>query len=399
MAPRARDFFVFAGTPGPLNSIADIGGLEVGMVSICRGDGELVVGQGPVRTGVTAILPRGKGEEFSRPCAAGFSSFNGNGEMTGTHWIRETGSLAGPVLISNTHAIGPCHQGVIDYHAKHHRGTSWLLPVVAETWDGYLNDTATGSGGHVTPQDAMEAIESSVPNANVQEGSAGGGFGMNCYGFKGGNGTASRVVALSGQTYTVSSFLQCNFGRRGELTLQGVPLGQLMTEVPNPLEDGDWHERDLKRALASNAAGAKVPGGSGSVIAIIATDAPLLPGQCEALARRVPLGLARTGTTGSHFSGDIFLAFSTAIQSKGALSSGFSTGDPDEGKLQELKFVPWDKMNPLYEAVVQCVEESIINALVANTADFVGRDGHVSPHFRVELALAKIREWRVPLNM
>jgi L-aminopeptidase/D-esterase-like protein len=238
--------------------------------------------------------------------------------------------------------------------------------VCAETWDGYLNDI---NGGHVRPEHAEAALDAAAPGP-VAEGSAGGGTGMNCYDFKGGNGTASRIVNYGGRAFTVAAFVQANFGSRGELTVAGRHVGPLLAD-DNPM-DSDWFAADL---------GVHAPPGAGSVIAIIATDAPLLPGQCKALARRVPLGLARTGTTGSHFSGDIFLAFSTADAS--GLESGFPIGPPEDGGFGTLAFVPWGRMDPFYAAVVQSVEEAVLNALVVN-ADMVGRDGHGSPRLPID---------------
>jgi L-aminopeptidase/D-esterase-like protein len=231
---------------------------------------------------------------------AGIYSLNGNGEMTGSHWISETGGLSGPIMLTNTHAVGTVHRGVIEWVKQNNPQSAmeWLLPVVAETWDGYLNDI---NGPHVTTQHAITAIDL-AKNGEVLEGSFGGGTGMNCYSFKGGNGTASRALDFGGKEYVVGAFLQANFGDRKELRITGIDMSDLA--VPNPMADSTWIEKDKSRIA---------PGGAGSVIAVIATNAPLLPDQCRALARRVPLGLARTGTAGGHFSGDIFLAFSTVI--------------------------------------------------------------------------------------
>lgn len=331
------------GQQGPFNAITDVPGVAVGYTTL--------IAEEHVRTGVTAILPRPHAN-VAHPCAAGWYSLNGNGEMTGTTWITESGALSLPIMITNTHAVGPCHRGVIDWvTAERPDGAhDWLLPVVAETWDGYLNDI---NGAHVQPEHAVAAINAARPGP-VDEGSVGGGTGMNCYGFKGGSGTASRMVSYGAHQYAVGAFVQANFGARRELTVTGVPVGARLTE-DNPLEE--W----------TNARGA------GSVIAVIATDAPLLPGQCTALARRVPLGLARTGTSGSHFSGDVFLAFSTA--NEGALTSGFSHAGKE---FEVLRFIPWAHIDPFYEAVVQAIEEAVLNALIANET-MVGRDGHRSP--------------------
>ncbi|WP_216213994.1 DmpA family aminopeptidase [Amycolatopsis aidingensis] len=354
---RARDLGIdLPGNTGPHNGITDVPGVEVGYTTLIEGDGPLRTGSGPVRTGVTALLPRGR-EGVGTACAAGWYSLNGNGEMTGTTWLSETGSLDTPVLITNTHAVGPCHRGVIDWIVEHKpaMAAEWLLPVVAETWDGYLNDI---NGPHVRPEHAVQAIETAAPGPIV-EGSVGGGTGMNCYAFKGGSGTASRTVRYGQHSYTVGAFVQANFGSRRELTVTGTPVGNALA-VDNPMEEMDW----------------ATPPGAGSVIVILGTDAPLLPNQCTALARRVPLGLARTGTTGSHFSGDVFLAFSTA--NAGALNSSFPRGEPGAGDYDVLRFIPWGRMDPYYRAVVEAVEEAVLNALVAGRT-MVGRDDHRSP--------------------
>ncbi|WP_370737184.1 DmpA family aminopeptidase [Mycolicibacterium aurum] len=369
--PRARGAGIpLPGTPGPLNALTDVAGVQVGMTTLIEGQGPLVVGQGPVRTGVTAILPRGRAG-VGQPCAAGWYSLNGNGEMTGTTWIDEVGSFNVPVVLSNTHAVGACHTGVVQWanRVAPRLARQWLLPVCAETWDGYLNDI---NGGHVHPAHVEAALDA-ASGGPVGEGSLGGGTGMNCYDFKGGNGTSSRLVPYGARTYTVAAFVQANFGSRAELTIAGRHIGGLLLD-DNPL-DGDWFARDL--------AGAPPPG-AGSVIAVIATDAPLLPGQCKALARRVPLGLARTGTTGSHFSGDIFLAFSTADVP--GLASAFPlgpVGSDGDDEIGTIRFLPWGRMDDLYAAVVQCVEEAVLNALVVND-DMTGRDGHRSPRLPLD---------------
>ena len=370
--PRARALGIpFAGSPGRSNAITDVAGVEVGYVTLIEGEGELVVGRGPVRTGVTAILPRGRAG-VGTSCSAGWYSLNGNGEMTGTTWISETGALSFPVMITNTHAVGSVHRGVIDWIVAHRPDLAmqWLLPVVAETWDGYLNDI---NGGHVRPAHAAIAIDQAHDGA-IDEGSVGGGTGMNCYGFKGGCGTSSRQVAHGGSTFTVGAFVQANFGGRDELAIAGRHLGDLA--VADPLADDGWWQRDQRRAA---------PGGAGSVIVIVATDGPLLPAQCSALARRVPLGLARAGTSGSHFSGDIFLSFSTA--DPGALDSRFpNDGDPP---FASLTFVPWGHIDPFYEATVQAVEEAVVNALVVNQ-DMTGRDGNWTPALPHSLLLERM---------
>jgi D-aminopeptidase len=353
---RARDLGIpFDGTPAALNAITDVPGVEVGYTTLISGDGALQVGQGPVRTGVTAILPRGR-DGVGRSCAAGWWSLNGNGEMTGTTWIEESGALSMPVAVTNTHAVGPCHQGVVAWIVANHPQVArhWMLPAVAETWDGYLNDI---NGGHVTAADAVAALDA-ARSGPIAEGGVGGGTGMTCYEFKGGSGTASRRVRVSGGEHVVGVFVQANFGRRRELTIAGLPVG-----------------RELAADNPQQALDPAAPPGAGSVIVIVATDAPLLPGQCKALARRVPLGLARTGTTGSHFSGDIFLAFSTA--NDGQLAAMPTDATAERG-YATLRFVPWGHLDPLFAAVVQATEEAVINALTA-AETMVGIDGHRSP--------------------
>jgi D-aminopeptidase len=347
--PRARALGIpFAGQPGRWNAITDVAGVEVGYVTLIEGD--------RVRTGVTAIHPRGRAGAGD-PVAAGFHSQNGNGEMTGVSWIQESGTFSGPVAITSTHAVGIAHAGIVAWSLAHHPwlGEGWLLPVAAETWDGYLNDAR---GRHVTEQTVIAALEAARPGP-VEEGSVGGGTGMTCYQFKGGSGTASRLVGHAGTTYTVGVFAQANFGARHELTLAGMPLGEALA-ADNPMAED----------------AGQVPPGAGSVIVVVATDAPLLPGQCAALARRVTLGLARTGTAGSHFSGDLFLAFSTA--SPGVFLPETAPGRAGAGAYRQLSFLPWESLDPFFQAVVPAVEEAVVNALVANE-EMTGRDGHRVP--------------------
>ncbi|WSF23926.1 P1 family peptidase [Streptomyces sp. NBC_01358] len=348
---RARELGIpLSGEPGPWNAITDVPGIEVGYVTLCEGD--------DVRTGVTALLPRGR-DGVGMPCAVGLHSFNGNGEMTGTAWIEESGSLAVPVLITNTYAVGPVHRGVVEWVRANRRDMApeWLLPVVTETWDGHLNDI---HGSAVESRHAAAAIEAAA-SGPVEEGCVGGGTGMRCYGFKGGSGTASRVVEYGEDRYTVGAFVQANFGARRELVVAGVPVGRELPDGPGPGAEPDGERQ--------------VPPGAGSVIVVVATDAPLLPGQCEALARRATLGLARTGTTGSHFSGDIFLAFSTA--NEGALTSTFPEDD-GSAPYESMRFVPWGRMDPFYGAVVESVEEAVLNVLTGAHA-MTGRAGHHVP--------------------
>jgi D-aminopeptidase len=339
--PRARALRLpFAGRPGRWNAITDVPGVEVGYVTLIEGE--------HVRTGVTALHPRGPAAAGD-PVAAGFHSQNGNGEMTGVSWINESGTFTGPVAITNSYAVGVAHAGIAAWTVRHHPqlAQGWLLPVAAETWDGYLNDI---NGHHVTEETVLGALQA-ARSGPVEEGSVGGGTGMNCYQFKGGSGTASRLVPFAGQDYAVGVFVQANFGSRHELTLAGTPLGEDLA-ADNPMAD------------LSDA-----PPGAGSVIAVVATDAPLFPHQLQAFARRVTFGLARTGTSGSHFSGDLFLAFSTA--NPGAFR-------PDAAALRQLDFIGWEYLDPFFEAVVQATEEAVVNALVANE-EMTGRDGHRTP--------------------
>jgi D-aminopeptidase len=355
--PRARELVALPGRPGPHNAITDVPGVTVGLETLISGTA--------VRTGVTAILPRGR-DGVGEPCAAASYSLNGNGELTGTTWIEESGALTMPVLISNTHAVGACHTGTVEWvnEVRPQLAAQWLLPVCGETWDGYLNDI---NGGHVRPEHARAALDAATAGP-VAEGSVGGGTGMNCYAFKGGTGTSSREVEFAGTTYTVGVLVQANFGDRRELVVAGTPIGRELG-ADNPMEDSGWFARDLGIAAGQG----QLPGGAGSVIVVVATDAPLLPHQCKALARRVPLGLARTGTAGGHFSGDIFLAFSTA-PAPGLRSQMY----PPPSGLAQQQVLPWGAIDPFYTAVVEAVEESVLNALVVNE-EMVGRDGHRTP--------------------
>ncbi len=345
---RARGIGVeFPGTPGAWNAITDVPGVEVGVTTLIEGDN--------VRTGVTAIHPRRSNP--GDPCAAGVHVLNGNGEMTGVSWIAESGTMSGPVCITNTHAIGVAHAGIVEWITDRHPelGESWLLPVVAETWDGQLNEI---NRQHLTTRHVIDALDGST-SAPVHEGSVGGGTGMVCYGYKGGNGTASRLVDHGGQTYTVGVLLQANFGRRAELTIRGRHVGATLPT-------------DESRSTSAQ--------GAGSVIVIVATDAPLLPDQCRALARRVTIGLARTGTHGGHTSGDIFLALSTG--NPGGFGANAEALSEASRPLDRLDFIPWASINPFFTAVVQATEEAVVNALVANRPMTGYRGCHVPafPH-------------------
>jgi D-aminopeptidase len=360
--PRARGLGIpFDGTPGPWNAITDVPGVEVGYWTAIVGD--------DVRTGVTAIHPRGSGNPGD-PVVAGTHNQNGNGEMTGVSWIAESGTMSGPICITNTHAVGVAHAGIVAWTAANHRALAeaWLLPVAAETWDGYLNDI---NGHHVTEDGVVSALQAATTGP-IAEGSVGGGTGMNCYSFKGGSGTSSRVVDYAGTSYTVGVFLQANFGARHELVIAGVPLGR-------ELADDD----PIAEFFAA-------PPGAGSCIAVVLTDAPLLPDQCRAMARRVTLGLARTGTTGSHFSGDLF--FAASVANRDAITPGFRTLFPEAaGRYDQLRFVPWGFLDPFYSAVVEATEEAVVNCLVANE-DMTGFRGHRSPGLPLERVTRMLRE-------
>ena len=362
---RARALGIpFDGTPGALNSITDVAGVEVGYTTLISGEGKLEVGKGPVRTGVTAILPRGKNDD---PVYAGVFSLNGNGEMTGTAWIEEGGFLEGPIALTNTHSVGVVRDAIIAWRMKRGGadpgGFYWSLPVVAETWDGWLNDV---NGFHVKPEDVFNALNSAHGGA-IDEGSVGGGTGMVCYEFKGGTGTASRKIEMkekkdaASSSYTVGVLLQANFGRRPQLVIAGMPVGK---EIP-----GEVYKRE-----------------NGSCIAVVATDAPLLPHQLKRLARRVSLGLARTGTISGNGSGDLFIAFSTANP---------EASNPDK-LTRSVETLPNDRLDPIFEAVVQATEEAVVNALVDNKTT-TGRDDHKVeslPHERVRELLKKYNRAR-----
>lgn len=353
---RARDLGVpFDGRPGPLNAITDVAGVTVGHATLIRGEGKLTVGAGPVRTGVTAILPRGK--EAAANVFAGSFVVNGNGEVTGLDWVRDSGVLEGPVMMTNTHAIGAVHEGVISWRLAHGgpdaEGYAWSTPVVGETWDGFLNDV---NGFHVKARHVAEAIDGSK-GGPVPEGSVGGGTGMTCFEFKGGIGTASRKLEAKAGGYTVGVLVQCNCGRRPQLSIAGVPVGKL---IPERTIYGTEH---------------------GSILITVATDAPLLPHTLDRLAKRATMGLARVGSTSGNGSGDFVIAFSTANPQAWTGSSAVRTAS----------FLANDALDPLFEATVQATEEAIVNAmLAANT--MVGIDGHTAiglPHDRLKAALAK----------
>ena len=360
--PRARDLGVpFDGTPGTLNAITDVRGITVGHTTLISGEGKLQIGKGPVRTGVTAILPRGK-DSMSNPVFAGWWSLNGNGEMTGTTWVEESGFLEGPVMITNTHSVGVVRDAVIQWRVTHGQpdptGYWWSLPVVAETWDGWLNDI---NGFHVKPEHAFHAIDS-AKSGPVEEGSVGGGTGMICNGYKGGIGTASRALSAKGGGYTIGVLVQCNYGSRMNLRIAGVPVGrEIPSEDPYAFMPSDVAER-------------------GSIIVVVATDAPLVAHQLKRLARRVSLSLGRNGSISGNGSGDIFIAFSTA-------NSGAAATD----HVVDLKMLPNDRIEPVFAATVQATEEAIINAMVA-AETMTGIENHkvsALPHDQLRAVLKK----------
>jgi L-aminopeptidase/D-esterase-like protein len=380
-SPRARDLGVpFDGTPGPLNAITDVAGVLVGQVTLISGSGPLVVGQGPVRTGVTAILPRGRAS--GDPVMAGWFTLNGNGEMTGTTWVEESGFLRGPVLITNTHSVGVVRDAVIEWLVRRDRDLSaydWSLPIVAETWDGTLNDI---NGFHVKRDHVFAALDS-ARDGPLAEGNVGGGTGMVCHRFKGGIGTASRRITIEDQSYTVGVLVQCNYGARAQLRVAGVPVG---TEIPDQLPcyatRGTLPRGERFPRCAGVGSGERGAGGSeqGSIIVVVATDAPLLPHQLKRVAKRVTLGIARMGGIGGDSSGDIFIAFSSANPGAAA-----TTGHPS------ATYVPNEEINPIFEATAQATEESIVNALVAAQTMTGANDVRVTalPHDRLRAALQK----------
>src|ERR1700733_6075065 len=348
--PRARELGVpFDGTPGPLNAITDVEGVLVGHTTLIMGSGKLRVGKGPVRTGVTAVLPRGAAS-MQHYSFAGWYAQNGNGEMTGTTWVEESGFLEGPVMITNIHSVGTVRDAVIRWRLKRRGpdkdGYSWSLPIVAETWDGYLNDI---NGFHVTPENAFSALES-AHTGPVAEGNVGGGTGMICNEFKGGIGTASRVLDSKYGGYTVGVLVQCNYGQRDQLRIAGVPVGR---EIPGQKV---WDD-DV-----------------GSIIVVVATDAPLIPTQLKRVAKRVTLGLGRDGSYSGDGSGDIFIAFSTA-----------NSGEASSRGVRPLGMLPNDQINPVFLATVQATEEAVVNAMIA-AETMTGIRGHTVnalPHDRL----------------
>lgn len=356
---RARDLGVpFDGTPGPLNAITDVKGVEVGHTTLISGEGKLVVGKGPVRTGVTAIFPQGK--SFRERVFAAWYSLNGNGEMTGTTWLEESGCLGTPILITNTHSVGVVRDAVIEWNGRQGMAENYSgdfsLPVVAETYDGFLNDI---NGFHVKKEHVFQALEN-AKSGPVAEGNVGGGTGMIAHGFKGGIGTSSRVLDARFGGYTIGVLVQANYGSRDQLRIAGVPVGK---EIP-----------DLRPE-----AGRK-DDGQGSIIVVVATDAPLLPHQLKRIIRRVALGIGIMGGRGEDSSGDIFIAFSTANQEVASKS-----------EIAQIKMLPNEKINPLFRETVNATEEAIVNAMVAaeTMKGINGNTVYALPHDRLRETLKK----------
>jgi len=357
--PRARDLGVpFEGVTGPLNAITDVQGVEVGYTTLISGNGNLVVGKGPIRTGVTAVLPKGK--DFRGRVFAAWHTLNGNGEMTGTAWVEESGSLGTPIVITNTHSVGVVRDAVIEWNARRSTGQGYSgdfsLPLVTETWDGFLNDI---NGFHVKKEHVFQALDG-AKSGPVAEGNVGGGTGMVAHGFKGGTGTASRKLSSSDGGYTIGALVQANYGRRDLLRIAGVPVGKEIPDLtPAPGKPGD---------------------GQGSIIVVIATDAPLLPHQLKRIAKRVSLAIGIMGGRGEDSSGDIFVAFSTA--------------NPEISKdsgLAQLTMLPNEKINSLFRGTVEATEEAIVNAMIAaETMEGInGNKVHAIPHQRLRDALRK----------
>jgi len=361
--PRARDIGIpFDGKPGQYNAITDVGGVIVGFSTITSGQGKNIIGKGPVRTGVTAILPRGMN---NNPVFANWYTLNGNGEMTGTTWITESGFLEGPIMITNTNSVGTVRDAVLKWYVDKnwYKEDFWYTyPVVAETYDGFLNDIY---GFHVKETHAYEALNNAKTGA-VPEGNVGGGAGMCCLGFKGGTGTASRVVTINGKTYTIGVLVQSNFGSKERFTIAGVPVGRELRDTLN---------YEFKAPPAY-----KKQDGDGSIIVVVATDAPLLPHQLKRIAARVPIGVGKVGGRGENGSGDIFIAFSTA-----------NTTAFNRENNTTVEMLSNDRISSLFDATVQAVEESIINAMVAaeTTEGINGNKAYALPHKKVIEILKK----------
>jgi D-aminopeptidase len=373
---RGRDLGIVIGegAPGPFNAITDVAGVRVGHATLIEGEGPLVVGKGPVRTGVTVVIPH-DGDVWAEPLFAGTATLNGNGELTGLEWVRESGLLSGPIGITNTNDVGKVRDALVSAAEASFddRAVHWALPIAGETYDGHLNDIA---GGHVRAEHVAKAF-AAASGGHVDEGNVGGGTGMICHEFKGGIGTASRRLPEVVGGWTVGVLVQANYGRRGLLRVDGVPVGQEIgyDVVPSPWEDERRESAALRR-----------PPGAGSIIGIIATDAPVLPHQCERLARRAHLGLARMGGVGSPTSGDLFIAFATGNRGMPATEAE-PAGD---GTIEVRAFMD-RALGYLFEATVEATEEAILNALVA-AETLTGRDGHTAQRLPHDRLVAVMRE-------
>jgi D-aminopeptidase len=389
--PRARDLGVpFDGTPGPLNAITDIAGVEVGFVTLIAGDGKRIVGRGPIRTGVTAILPRGKASTDG--VFAAFYSGNGNGDMTGTHWVDESGVLETPIMITNTLSVGVVRDAVVEWMVSRNRAGPFWYPLVAETSDQRLNDM---KGQHVKREHALQALDS-AHGGPVREGNVGGGTGMQCNGFKGGTGTSSRRLSAEQGGYTVGVLVQCNYGNRSEFRMAGITVGREIAGYPTgcvarlldpAVLRGDGQPAPLCDRQTSAIDESPEEAERGSIIVIVATDAPLTPDQLKRLAKRVPLGLGRTGSIHGNGSGDLFLAFSTA--NTGA-DNGNSTAS-DHPPVAAVQRLVSDRIDPLFLATVQATEEAVDNAMIA-AETMTGADYWRSfgiPHAELQAVLRK----------
>ena len=375
LAERARDIGVpFEGTPGPLNAITDVPGVEVGQVTLIRGKGKLTVGKGPVRTGVTIVFPRGRDNPHS--VNGGFFDLNGNGEMTGEAYLQDFGIVQGPIGITNTNAIGQVYAGIQQWTSRRFGEATW--PVVAETWDGWLNDL---EGFHVKPETAIDAIKA-AKGGPVAEGDVGGGTGMRCFGFKGGIGTASRKIEIAGKPYTVGVLVQCNTGDRKTLRIAGAPVGHELAARWLPCYDAKLSPAGkLPKCVGESSAG-KPPPDQGSIIIVVGTDAPVMPVQLNRVAKRAAMGLARLGSYSGNSSGDLIVSFSTASA---------SGNDPEIGKAVPITPVANDSIDPLFEGTVEATEEAIVNALVA-ARTMTGIDGqrlYALPHGELRAILKR----------
>ncbi len=383
----ARELGIRIGSlaPGAHDAITDVRGVRVGHSTLIEGDGALVVGRGPVRTGVTIVMPH-DGDVWAEPVFAGCHRLNGNGELTGLEWIREAGLLGGPVAITNTHSVGVVRDALVAHAIAHRRkgGGLWSLPVVGETWDGLLNDI---DGLHVRPEHVDAAISAARDGA-VEQGNVGGGTGMVCHEFKGGIGTASRVVAAEAGGWTVGVLVQANYGERDQLRIDGVPVGSAIpvSDVPSPYDPASIAD-EAHAAADAGAAGPRPEPGAGSIIVIVATDAPLLPHQCERVAQRATLGLARMGSTANHSSGDLVLAFATG-------NRGLATTDEPGAAApvtHDVRMVLDNRMTPLFKATVEATEAAVVNALLSADT-LTGRDGvtaHALDHERLVEVMAR----------